>query len=98
MSNFEPVSSAVNSLTSYFRKKKVEFKTSGERRSQVGLVFRYSNKKVLIVFFLCSVCKPSSEMQIFLLLPLRANFLFAFERLCSLFSFVSLYRSILALT
>ena len=94
MSNFELVSSAVNSLTSYFRKKKVDFKTNGERRSQVGLVFRYSNIKVLIVFFLCSVCQPSSEMQIFLLLPLKVNFLFTFERLCSLFSLASLYREI----
>ena len=58
------------------------------------LVFRYSNNKVLIGFFLCSVFKPSSEMQIFLLLPLRVNFLFAFERLCGLFSFASLYREI----
>ena len=55
----------------------------------MGLIVRYSNNKVLIVFFLCSVCQPSSEMQIFLLLPLRVNFLFTFERLCSLLSFAS---------
>lgn len=40
----------------------------------MGLVVSYSNNKVLIVFFLCSVCQPSYEMQIFLLLPLRVNF------------------------
>lgn len=55
----------------------------------MGLVVRYSNNIVLIVFFLCSVCQPSSEMQIFLLLPMRVNFLFTFERLCSLLSFAS---------